>query len=126
MKVLLPANSCIDGPAASLTFRPDLVAQPHPGSIGLSTLRTMSVITRGRFGVLRRREWRISNHGVAQHLGQRTHFIRVEESDWEFSITADVHFIGKGPEDHRKAVVVVRQSLEPKAAYCDVALHGTA
>jgi TolB protein len=41
-----------------------------------------------------------------------------------FAITADVHFIGKGVEDHRKAVLAVRQSLEANAAYADVALHG--
>src|SRR5258708_30099415 len=41
-----------------------------------------------------------------------------------FAITADVHFIGKGAEDHRKAVLAVRQSLDPNAAYADVALHG--
>ena len=33
-----------------------------------------------------------------------------------FAITADVHFIGKGVEDHRKAVLAVRQSLDPNAA----------
>jgi len=41
-----------------------------------------------------------------------------------FSITADVHFVGKGAEDHRKAVLAVRQSLDANAAYADVALHG--
>jgi|SRR5882672_2841088 len=41
-----------------------------------------------------------------------------------FSVTADVRFIGKGVEDHRKAVLAVRKSLEPNAAYADVALHG--
>ncbi len=41
-----------------------------------------------------------------------------------FAITADVHFIGKGSEDHRKAVLAVRQSLDPNSAYADVALHG--
>ena len=41
-----------------------------------------------------------------------------------FAITADVQFIGKGVEDHRKAVLAVRQNLEAHAAYADVALHG--
>ncbi len=41
-----------------------------------------------------------------------------------FAITADVQFIGKGVEDHRKAVLVVRQNLDGNAAYADVALHG--
>jgi Tol biopolymer transport system component len=41
-----------------------------------------------------------------------------------FTITADVHFIGKGAEEHRKAVLAVRQSLDANAAYADVAIHG--
>lgn len=41
-----------------------------------------------------------------------------------FSITANVQFVGKGVEDHRKAVLMIRQSLEPNSAYADVALHG--
>jgi TolB protein len=42
----------------------------------------------------------------------------------DVSISADVHFIGSGAEDHRKAVLMVRQSLDPGSAYADVALHG--
>jgi TolB protein len=41
-----------------------------------------------------------------------------------FSITADVRFVGAGAEDHRKAVLAVRQSVDANAAYADVALHG--
>jgi len=42
----------------------------------------------------------------------------------DFVITADVKFEGKGAVDHRKAVLIARQSLDPNAAYADVALHG--
>jgi hypothetical protein len=42
----------------------------------------------------------------------------------DVSISADVHFIGTGAVDHRKAVLMVRQSLDPGSAYADVALHG--
>jgi TolB protein len=51
------------------------------------------------------------------------HFVWKRASG-NFAITADVKFIGKGVEDHRKAVLVVRQSLDTNAAYADVALHG--
>jgi len=40
------------------------------------------------------------------------------------TVTADVQFIGVGKVDHRKAVLMFRQSLDPGAAYADVALHG--
>jgi TolB protein len=42
----------------------------------------------------------------------------------DLTLTADVHFEGGGKMEHRKAVLMVRQSLSPDAAYADVALHG--
>ncbi len=42
----------------------------------------------------------------------------------DVTITADVRFIGTGAVDHRKAVLMVRQNLNPDSAYADVALHG--
>ena len=39
-------------------------------------------------------------------------------------LTADVQFIGTGAIAHRKAALMIRQSLDPDAAYADVALHG--
>jgi TolB protein len=42
----------------------------------------------------------------------------------DVGIGADVHFIGSGAVAHRKAVLMVRQSLDPGSAYADVALHG--
>lgn len=42
----------------------------------------------------------------------------------DFTITADVHFVGTGAVDHRKAVLMARQSLDGNAPYADVALHG--
>jgi Tol biopolymer transport system component len=41
-----------------------------------------------------------------------------------FSLTADVRFVGKGVAEHRKAAVMVRENLDANSAYADVALHG--
>ena len=40
------------------------------------------------------------------------------------AITADVKFIGTGAVAHRKAVLMIRQNLNPDSAYADVAVHG--
>src|ERR1700676_1835873 len=40
------------------------------------------------------------------------------------SLAADVSFLGKDGNEHRKAVLMVRQSLDSDSAYADVALHG--
>ena len=42
----------------------------------------------------------------------------------DVSIAADVNFVGEGKNPHRKAVVMVRQTLDADSAYADVALHG--
>ena len=42
----------------------------------------------------------------------------------DITLTADVHFSGAGTAAHRKAVLMVRQGLEPDSPYADVALHG--
>jgi len=42
----------------------------------------------------------------------------------DVTLTADVQFSGAGAAAHRKAVLMVRQTLEPDSPYADVALHG--
>jgi TolB protein len=42
----------------------------------------------------------------------------------DFSLSADVSFLGQGKNPHRKAVLMFRQSLDANSAYADVALHG--
>jgi TolB protein len=39
-------------------------------------------------------------------------------------LSADVSFLGKTGNGHRKAVLMIRQGLDADAAYADVALHG--
>ena len=42
----------------------------------------------------------------------------------DVSLAADLEFLGPGKNPHRKAVLMVRQSLEADAAYVDIAVHG--
>src|SRR6267154_3003916 len=42
----------------------------------------------------------------------------------DVTLTAEISFLGKGVNEHRKAVLMVRQGLEADSAYADVALHG--
>lgn len=42
----------------------------------------------------------------------------------DVTLTADISFIGKGVNEHRKAVLMVRQTLEANSPYADAALHG--
>lgn len=42
----------------------------------------------------------------------------------DISLAADIEFPEKGGDPHRKACLIIRQSLDPDAAYADAALHG--
>lgn len=42
----------------------------------------------------------------------------------DFRLTADVRWIGTNGNPHRKACLLVRQSLAPESGYADVAVHG--
>src|SRR5207244_2795297 len=41
------------------------------------------------------------------------------------TLTADISFLGKGVNEHRKAVLMIRQSLDADSPYADAALHGS-
>lgn len=47
-----------------------------------------------------------------------------KKASGDITLTADISFLGKGAQEHRKAVLMVRQSLDSDSAYADVALHG--
>jgi TolB protein len=42
----------------------------------------------------------------------------------DVTLTADISFLGKGVNEHRKAVLMIRQSLDADSPYADTALHG--
>lgn len=42
----------------------------------------------------------------------------------DVSLAADILLLGEGGDNHRKGVLMIRQSLDPDAAYADAAVHG--
>ena len=42
----------------------------------------------------------------------------------DITLIADISFVGKSAQEHRKAVLMVRQSLDADSPYADVTLHG--
>ena len=42
----------------------------------------------------------------------------------DVTVAAEISFLGKGGNEHRKAVLMVRQSLDADSVYADAALHG--
>ncbi len=42
----------------------------------------------------------------------------------DISIAADIEWVGRGVEPHRKACLIIRQNLDSASAYVDAAVHG--
>lgn len=42
----------------------------------------------------------------------------------DVTLTADIHWVGSSAAEHRKAMLMIRQNLEPGSAYADAVSHG--
>jgi len=51
------------------------------------------------------------------------HFL-FNKTSGDLTLSAEVRFVGEGKNAHRKACLMVRQSLDADAPYADVAVHG--
>jgi len=51
------------------------------------------------------------------------HFVWKKVSG-DVTLSADIAILGQGGDPHRKAVLMIRQELDPDSAYADAALHG--
>src|SRR5262250_754550 len=66
----------------------------------------------------------LSGSGVNMWLrADAFHFVWQKVSG-DVALTAKIAFLGTGGNEHRKAVLMVRQSLDADSAYADIALHG--
>src|SRR6185369_5433478 len=69
-------------------------------------------------------EYRVTG-GVANIWGAVGAFqFAYKKMSGDVVMTADIHFVGTGAVAHRKAALMIRQSLDAGSAYADVALHG--
>ena len=69
-------------------------------------------------------EYRVTGGGANIWGTEDAGYFAWKRLSGDITITADVHFVGTGAVEHRKAVLMVRQNLTPGSAYADVALHG--
>ncbi|HTY01804.1 MAG TPA: hypothetical protein VMG09_17390 [Bacteroidota bacterium] len=69
-------------------------------------------------------EYRVGGAGTNMWFtGDEFQFVWKQWSG-DVALAADVRWIGTGGNPHRKACVIIRQSLDPGSAYADAALHG--
>jgi TolB protein len=66
----------------------------------------------------------ISGSGANMWFGEDDfHYVWTKVSG-DVSLTADIAFLGEGGDNHRKAVLMIRQSLDGNSAAVDLARHG--
>jgi Tol biopolymer transport system component len=70
------------------------------------------------------REYRVTGGGANIWAATDAFQFVWKKTTGDMALTADVHFVGTGAVAHRKAALMIRQSLDADAAYADVALHG--
>jgi len=68
--------------------------------------------------------YRISGGGANMWAKQDALHFLYKRASGDVTITADIRFETAGGDPHRKAILMVRQSLDTDAAYADAALHG--
>jgi len=68
-------------------------------------------------------EYRITGSGANIWAKQDQFQYVWREMNGNFTVTATLRFLGKGA-DHRKAGIMVRQSLDTDSVYADVVIHG--
>jgi len=69
-------------------------------------------------------EYRVTGGGENIWAARDAFHFAYSRLSGDFTLTADVRFLGEGGNPHRKAVLMVRQDLTADSAYADVALHG--
>ena len=68
--------------------------------------------------------YKVSGSGGNMWAGADAFHMVWKKASGDVSITANIAFLDKGGNAHKKAVLMFRQSLDADAAYVDAALHG--
>jgi len=71
-----------------------------------------------------KRSYTIAGSGENVWFGNDAFQFAWKKVSGDVTLTADVSFLGKGVNEHRKAVLMIRQSLDADSPYADAALHG--
>ena len=71
-----------------------------------------------------KRSYTIAGSGENMWLGSDAFEFVWKKMSGDVTLTADIAFLGKGVNEHRKAVLMIRQSLDADSPYADAALHG--
>jgi TolB protein len=69
-------------------------------------------------------EYRITGGGANMWGAADAFYFVWKKASGDVSLTADIQWVGTSAAEHRKAVLIVRQSLDPGSPYADAVSHG--
>jgi len=90
----------------------------NQGSVGQTPPGGRAIYDAGRG------EYRVTGGGANIWYESDTFYFVWKQASGDMSVTADVQWVGSSSVEHRKAVLMIRQSLDPGAAYADAVSHG--
>jgi TolB protein len=70
------------------------------------------------------KSYRITGGGANMWGSTDAFYFVWKQVSGDLTLAADIEWVGKSEVGHRKAVLMVRQSLDPGAAYADAVSHG--
>ncbi len=71
-----------------------------------------------------KRSYTVSGSGENMWAAKDAFHYVWKKASGDLALAADIAFLEKGKDPHRKACLMIRQSLDEDSAYVDVALHG--
>ena len=99
-----------DAPVGMFESRGDVGTVLHPGSVEYDTAKG---------------SYTIADSGENMWFASDAYQFAWKKMTGDVTLTADITFLGKGVNEHRKAVLMIRQSLDADSPYADAALHGS-
>jgi TolB protein len=104
-----PNNAAAGTPLGIFDASADIGNVLHPGSITFDSASA---------------QYTLAGSGENMWFDKDAFYFVWRKVSGDLTVGADVAFLGQGNNPHRKAVVMVRQSLAADSAYVDIALHG--
>jgi Tol biopolymer transport system component len=116
-----------DGDITSPEFTATSQTAPDAGSVGIfeahgdiGTVLHPGSITFDRVA----KSYTVSASGENMWFAKDAFHFAWKKVTGDCALAADIAFVGKGTDPHRKACLMLRQSLDADAAYVDAAIHG--
>jgi TolB protein len=69
-------------------------------------------------------EYRITGGGANMWAATDAFYFVWKKASGDVTLSADIQWVGTSAAEHRKAVLIIRQSLDPGSPYADAVSHG--